>query len=321
MAQPPIRLVHYIRQFAVSMNTNKPNRNKWLNNANKIEEFEKFMGLEMNSDMFNKIKTDSYLYFLKSSSKNYKTSTIISFYSKLSEALKYAKSDGYKVHEGYKDISLIPEDSCTVPLNEAEIQKLFSLKPLRKNAHAVRERMVIGCHTGLRFSDLKLVTAEHFNINYFSTNQLKTKGNAVIPVHWHIKEIIKRNRGILSPIPSQQSFGKTIKRICKKAGITQKVLYEQTEGLRFVRKWVPKYTLISSHTCRRSIANNLYLRAIPVRNIMMITGHKTEEAFFRYIRIHPIENAIELSNHPYFSNKPICQDKKVVCSKCGKKVA
>jgi hypothetical protein len=34
---------------------------------------------------------------------------------------------------------------------------------------------------------------------------------------------------------------------------------------------------------------------------MLLTGHKTEEAFFKYIRIGKEENARELSEHPFFS--------------------
>jgi hypothetical protein len=33
---------------------------------------------------------------------------------------------------------------------------------------------------------------------------------------------------------------------------------------------------------------------------MLITGHSTEESFFRYIRINRQENAAILSKHPFF---------------------
>jgi hypothetical protein len=34
--------------------------------------------------------------------------------------------------------------------------------------------------------------------------------------------------------------------------------------------------------------------------IMLITGHKTEQAFFRYIRVEKKENAKALSELPFF---------------------
>jgi hypothetical protein len=33
---------------------------------------------------------------------------------------------------------------------------------------------------------------------------------------------------------------------------------------------------------------------------MLLTGHKTEQSFFRYIRIAKAENALTLADHPFF---------------------
>lgn len=63
---------------------------------------------------------------------------------------------------------------------------------------------------------------------------------------------------------------------------------------------VKRYALVGSHTARRSFATNLYLSGISAGRIMLLTGHKTEEAFFRYIRINKEENAKILSEHAFF---------------------
>lgn len=42
------------------------------------------------------------------------------------------------------------------------------------------------------------------------------------------------------------------------------------------------------------------MKYLDVRN-KLLTGHKTEEAFFRYIRISKKENATVLSEHPFFT--------------------
>jgi integrase len=55
----------------------------------------------------------------------------------------------------------------------------------------------------------------------------------------------------------------------------------------------PKYELITSHSCRRSFASNLYGK-LPNMTIMAITGHKTETQFLKYIKITPKENAEKL---------------------------
>ncbi len=54
----------------------------------------------------------------------------------------------------------------------------------------------------------------------------------------------------------------------------------------------PKYEFVSSHTARRSFATNEYMaKGLNVRDIMAITGHKTEKSFYKYIRQTPMENA------------------------------
>jgi len=45
------------------------------------------------------------------------------------------------------------------------------------------------------------------------------------------------------------------------------------------------------------------LAGIPSISIMKITGHKTEAAFLRYIRISQEDNAMKLIEHPYFKQK------------------
>lgn len=64
-----------------------------------------------------------------------------------------------------------------------------------------------------------------------------------------------------------------------------------------------KCELITSHTCRRSFASNAYMADIPAISIMKITGHKTERAFLKYIRITPEENAEKLLHHAFFLPK------------------
>ena len=59
----------------------------------------------------------------------------------------------------------------------------------------------------------------------------------------------------------------------------------------------PKYEFISSHTARRSFATNEFLaKDIKTYQIMALTGHKTEKAFYRYIRLTREENAKDIAN-------------------------
>ena len=55
---------------------------------------------------------------------------------------------------------------------------------------------------------------------------------------------------------------------------------------------VPKWTMISTHTGRRSFATNAYLAGMPKMQIRSITGHTSDEMLERYIRATPQQMAL-----------------------------
>jgi integrase len=67
-------------------------------------------------------------------------------------------------------------------------------------------------------------------------------------------------------------------------------------GVRVIENY-QKWELLSSHTARRSFATNEYLAGTPTITIMAITGHKTEKAFLKYIKLTPNEHAKLLKLH------------------------
>ena len=79
------------------------------------------------------------------------------------------------------------------------------------------------------------------------------------------------------------------------------MLFERQIGRQRVSKLIPKYQFISSHTARRTAATNMYLAGIVPYRIMLVTGHKTEKSFFRYIRITREENVKVLAKHKFFT--------------------
>lgn len=98
-----------------------------------------------------------------------------------------------------------------------------------------------------------------------------------------------------------------IKKICELVGIN-KVVKGSLINPKTRRKetgMFPKYKLVSSHTCRRSFATNMYLMNFPTLSIMQITGHTTEKSFLKYIMVIPKEHADKLLAHweEYYKNK------------------
>ena len=126
--------------------------------------------------------------------------------------------------------------------------------------------------------------------------QRKTNNYVTIPLHPVFREIWERWGGI-PPVISNQKFNNYVKLVCKAARIRERVLKSITKGGRKTTTAYEKWQLVSSHTGRRSFATNLYKSGFPSISIMKITGHKTEAAFLKYIKVSPDDHARMLARH------------------------
>ncbi len=194
------------------------------------------------------------------------------------------------------DFKTMTNETKDVYLTNAEINKIFAYDfndDLRLlNA---RNLLVIGTRTGLRVSDIMRLDKSNINGDMMTIQTQKTGATVVIPLHQQIKLILAQNKGEFPRSISDQKFNDYIKEICQKVGITQIVeggkLNPKTKRKEYGK--FPKCELITSHTCRRSFATNLYGKIDNI-TIMGITGHKTEREFLKYIKVTPTQHAENL---------------------------
>ena len=129
----------------------------------------------------------------------------------------------------------------------------------------------------------------------------KTGKTVVIPLSKKALRILEK-RDFSFDTHSEQDINRKIKVIGKMAGIDESFTKNITLGGKVVEQEFKKYEKITNHTARRSFATNLYLEGVPTLDIMQMTGHTTEKAFLRYIRVTPEQTAIRVSKmHAYFS--------------------
>lgn len=294
-----IKFTDFVYRYISKLKTrSNAYKRSYRNVARHIERFSMQTGIELNTDSFTESVMLEFVEFLKT--QNLRQSTIATIVQKVISILYAAQRAGYPVTDDFNAVRIKTEHQVSVYLSVDELRRINELKNLSKEAKAVRDRFLIGCFTGLRWGDLSKVSAEDFSGDFFRLKTRKTGEVVVLPIHPVVREILNRNKNGLPPIKTQQSFNQMVKRLCKKAGITELILLEYTKGGRPVRKKVKKYELTSSHTARRSAATNMYIAGIPTARIMLLTGHRTEEAFFRYIRIRKEENAVILRDHDFF---------------------
>lgn len=203
-----------------------------------------------------------------------------------------------------KKFKTIREEADTVYLSVKELQQFEKLKlSATPRLDKVRDLFLIGCYTGLRFSDFTQIQPENINNDntmLFIRTQ-KTSERVAIPLHKTVRTILKKYNNKLPKAFTNQITNTYLKEVASLANIKELIETTITRGGKIEKSVLPKFKLISTHTARRSFATNLYIADIPAISIMKITGHKTERSFMQYIRITQEQNADKLLTHPFFN--------------------
>ena len=253
---------------------------------------------------FNTIDLDFYTDFTEYLSKrlNLSTNTIGNHIKVLKSILNEATERGLNKNLQYKSkkFSTTREQTDSIYLSEKELKEVEDVN-LSNNSRLdnVRDLFLIGCYSGLRFSDFSILKTEQMKDGFIEIKeQTKTGNPVVIPIHQVVKKIVNKYNGELPRAISNQKFNEYLKEIAIKV----KSLHTPFEttmtkgGLKISRR-LNKYEFLTTHTARRSFATNEYLNGTPTITIMAITGHKTEKAFMRYIKLNSTDHAKLLKLH------------------------
>lgn len=182
-------------------------------------------------------------------------------------------------------------------LTEQEIEAIMDLKEFDSPLHeVVRDYLVIGCKSGLRYSDYSKINERRIDNGFINVMQKKVQARVTIPIHPLVERILaKYPNGKLPDCPCNQVFNRYLKDIGKKipalnVDFEKTLTRARTPEQRVYKKW----ELLQSHTARRSFCTNEYLAGTPTTTIMAISGHKTEKSFMTYIKADSLQHAMVL---------------------------
>jgi len=170
-----------------------------------------------------------------------------------------------------------------ITLNEEEMARIEAYEPKSKTEREIKAQFLCEYYSLARSSDIKNFTAENIDetrgvITYVA---VKTKKSAIVPLHRNFMKYF-RERG---DEHNRWVYNTTIKRICRKVGITTpvKVFYRGKE------QTLEKCELVGSHTARRSGATNLAKRGVPIPTIAKMMSHGQDiQMTQRYIWIDEV---------------------------------
>lgn len=228
--------------------------------------------------------------------KRYATNTHGRTIKFLKTVLNRAKEQGYNDNSQFSDVLKAKafEESESIYLNETELEAIRTLNLTdRAGLDRVRDLFLIGCETGLRFSDYTTLKTEDIDLKENKVRVLakKTGRKVVIPLSPNVLTILQKYQFTLPKAISNQKFNEALKVIAELAGITEPVVVNITRGGELETTIHKKYELVTSHVARRSFATNQIKKGLEPMLVMSITGHKTESEFLKYIKLTSDEKA------------------------------
>ncbi|SNR75532.1 site-specific integrase [Lutibacter flavus] len=236
---------------------------------------------------------------------NMSTNTIGKYIKTIKTFLNEATERGLNTNLEFRKskFKTISEETDTVYLAAEEL-KIIEEKDFSFNIslEKTRDLFLLGCYTGLRFSDFTQIKQENIieSKSIIQIRTQKTKEKVSIPIHPIVKRILIKYDNAIPNSFTNQVMNKYLKDIAELCEIDTPTELTTTKSGITQKSTVPKFKLITTHTARRSFATNCYLADIPSISIMKITGHKTEKSFLKYIKVTQEQNADKLLNHAFF---------------------
>ncbi len=230
-------------------------------------------------------------------SENYQGNIVQRTKTVMSEAYKF----GYHHNDSFRGWKRPREDSFAVALTPQEMQMLWDAELTGRLAR-VRDIMWVGYLTASRYSDYSRFNQSWIRDGMINFVQKKTDVPVLIPCSPKLQTILDRNGGRV-PQMSSQKYNEGIKDVCRLVGINS--IVQVPASMRKIKGWtldepIEKWRLCTTHTLRRSGASNLYKSGVPAKVVRYLTGHTSDAALFKYIKIDREEGAAILAKSDFF---------------------
>lgn len=258
----------------------------------------------------------------------YSKSTIERYFGAFHAFVLYAENQGWHTNTRAKSfIKYAParDDQMKnkIYLSKEEIQGLFDM-PLTGFDETVRDVFLIGCYTGLRYSDLSRITESCIGKTESGTPvirilQKKTKSPVIIPIlddnlinllkkyDYNVPKLydVSVNRNIKNTleklsdtIPSLAKKERTMLTLSERR-LEEKARKKGEEPFEYDMEGVPikaRWEMVSLYTARRTFITNVYLSGkFSVEFMMKLSGHKKYDTFKKYVRLSLDEYADDIA--------------------------
>ena len=199
--------------------------------------------------------------------------------------LGYCLEEGHTKNDQFKKFVVKREVTHQEVLDMNEVKRMYAFDlSENKRLERVRDVFILGCLTGMRYSDYKRIKRENIVNDVIRMREVKDKSKTLeIPLSSWAKEILERYSYNL-PVISEQKFREYIKETAQLVGFTKQIIKTSRIGNTIKEESIRRCDLISTHTARRTFITIMKNKGVPDKVIMKITGHKSLSSFHRYYR-------------------------------------
>ncbi len=250
----------------------------------KFKDFEQHINCILSFEMMDSAFLDhfkKYMYMTVESSHN----TIGGKIKHLKTFLNWAYSNELTENAKFKNFKKPSSETTIVTLTKEQLDTLFYLD-LRgqRRLERARDLFVLGCTTGLRFSDYSSISQANIKGKFLVISTEKTDVQVRIPLNDYSKAILAKYPDKL-PTLSNTNLNKFIKEVGIQAKFFEEhevTIYKGGQKVKFNK---PLYLLLTSHCARRTFATQSLSRGMMMHDVMRITGHRDVRSFTKYVHI------------------------------------
>lgn len=251
---------------------------------NVLESFQIHIGSKLTFDMINQSFMNDFTRYLYGE-KKYTPNSLGGRVKHLKTFLEWAVSKDLTTNIKFKKFKKPGNETTIITLTQSELDTLYYLDlSSQKRLERVRDIFILGCATGLRYSDYSVLVSANFREDYIIISTEKMDKQVRIPMNDYSRAVIKKYPNGLPRI-SNINLNKYIKEV----GILAKFFTEhEVTTFKSGQKqkfFKPLYSLLTSHCARRTFATQSLQRGMQMTDVMKITGHKDVRSFMRYVHV------------------------------------
>lgn len=282
-------------KIQIKSRTNAKTKKQYFSLLKALREIQEEYQVAIYPDKISELFYSFFIHCLET--KGRKPSSIKTMVSQIKSVVEWSSHYGARISPTYNIVELPKVTVKNISLTPDDVSRIYHLDidaiPRRsqhlRTLKQVRDMFCLMCNTGMRYSDARRLTREHFEDRTIHILQQKTKIYAHINIHdmsIHEKmtlEILDRY-DYKAPYPCDGTlFDRLLHELMQYARFDDNVRLEYVVNGNVKTETKKKYQLITSHTARRTFVVNNALRGKSILEIMRATGHKSFDTFQKYL--------------------------------------